>query len=82
MSEKTAPFQAWTPTAVMIDGAFFLKRYPVTYGAGHSASEIANNLFTMCIKHLGEKTELYRIFFYDCGSTLEEGPPSDYWKGD
>lgn len=58
-------------TAVFIDGAFFLKRFthfcptksknPVT---------VANELYTMCMKHLSDKrgleSELYRIFYYDC----------------
>ena len=53
--------------AVLIDGAFFLKRYIHTYGKGHSPEKVAANLFRMCLKHLGAKDDtLYRIFFYDC----------------
>ena len=59
------------PTAILIDGGFFIKRYPKCYGRGHSAEQIAKNLFTMCFRHLEDKKgnrerELYRIFFYDC----------------
>ena len=54
------------PTAVLVDGSYFLKRYGVTYGPRHSPDQIAKNLFTMCISHLDEKNDLYRIFFYDC----------------
>ena len=54
------------PTAVLVDGSYFLKRYGVTYGPRHSPDQIAKTLFTMCISHLDEKNDLYRIFFYDC----------------
>jgi len=54
------------PTAILIDGAFFLKRYARIYGPRHPASEIAKDLFTMCISHLDDRNDLYRIFFYDC----------------
>lgn len=58
------------PTAVLIDGGFFLRRYPKTYGRDHAPSQIARNLFQMALRHLDEKNgvrrELYRIFFYDC----------------
>ena len=55
-----------TPTAVLVDGAYFLKRYPHTYGPRHPPEQIAKNLFTMCISHLDTKIDLYRILFYDC----------------
>lgn len=54
------------PTAVLVDGAYFLKRYPFTFGRKHSPEKIAKNLFTMCIEHLEDKHDLYRILFYDC----------------
>lgn len=54
------------PTAVLVDGAFFLKRYPRSYGRNHLPERIAKNLFTMCIDHLDDKNDLYRILFYDC----------------
>ncbi len=50
----------------MVDGGFFFYRYRATYGANHSPEVVAKNLFTMCISHLSEKNDLYRIFFYDC----------------
>ena len=55
-----------TTTAILVDGAFFLKRYRWAYGKGHSPQQVAKNLFTMCIKHLEERNDLYRILFYDC----------------
>ena len=55
-----------TTTAILVDGAFFLKRYRWTFGKGHGPQQVAKNLFTMCIKHLEERNDLYRILFYDC----------------
>jgi len=55
-----------TKTAVMIDGAFFLKRYGVTYGRGHTPQQTAKDLFTMSLSHVAKGESLYRIFFYDC----------------
>jgi len=59
------------PTAVLIDGAFFLKRYRSVFGGGseHTAQQIAKRAFWMALKHLEQQHErrhLYRIFFYDC----------------
>lgn len=67
-------------TAILIDGAFFLKRYSRLYkdGRNHSSQKVAKNLYTICHKHLYEKdhtnntnnkkeiTDFYRIFYYDC----------------
>ena len=63
-------------TAVLIDGAFFLKRYKTLYKASnHSPEKVATNLYTICHKHLSDKHHsnqneyngyLYRIFYYDC----------------
>ncbi len=63
------------PTAILVDGGFFIRRYPKCYGGMHSAQQIAKTLYTMCFRHLEDKKgnrerELYRIFFYDC-------PPSN-----
>lgn len=55
-----------TTTAIMIDGSFFLKRYSVTYGRNHTVEITAKHLFEMSVKHLDNKNDLYRIFFYDC----------------
>lgn len=54
------------PTAIMVDGGFFLKRHGRCYGKGKTAQVVAKDLFTMCIEHLDNKSDLYRIFFYDC----------------
>lgn len=53
-------------TAILVDGAYFLKRYRWTYGRDHSPPLVAKNLFTMSIEHLDDKNDLYRILFYDC----------------
>ena len=53
--------------AILVDGAYFLHRYQRTYGYGHSAEEVAKDLFSMCLAHLDDETDvLYRIFYYDC----------------
>jgi uncharacterized LabA/DUF88 family protein len=43
------------PTAILVDGSFFLKRYKHVYGFEHTPEQVAKNLFTMCIGHLHEK---------------------------
>jgi uncharacterized LabA/DUF88 family protein len=57
------------PTAILIDGDFFLRRYRALVGK-QSPARVANDLHKMCLEHLtqpdGTKRELYRIFFYDC----------------
>jgi uncharacterized LabA/DUF88 family protein len=61
-------------TAILVDGAFFLKRYSALYSNGktHSAEDVANNLYTLCLSHLQddakkfEREHLYRILYYDC----------------
>jgi uncharacterized LabA/DUF88 family protein len=55
------------PIAVLVDGAFFLKRYNACFrgGRSHGPAEVASNLYTMVLAHV-ENEELYRIFFYDC----------------
>ncbi len=56
-------------TAIVVDGAFFLKRYYKLRGK-KSPKEAAKELFWMCCEHLsqekGSKRQLYRIFYYDC----------------
>lgn len=39
-------------TAILVDGAYFLKRYRWTYGRDHGPPLVAKNLFTMSIEHL------------------------------
>lgn len=58
-------------TAILVDGAFFIKRYKRIMGSNVlDPIKTANDLFTMCLKHLehskGIKNNLYRIFYYDC----------------
>ena len=55
-------------TAILVDGGFYKQRVKTIYG-DLSPEELANNLMEHCYKHLkhkGEKSELYRIFYYDC----------------
>lgn len=57
------------PTAILIDGGFFLRRY--RFLQGDSAPQtVARNLHWMCRRHLqpkrGSRRKLYRIFYYDC----------------
>jgi len=56
------------PTAVLIDGDFFLHRYRYLRGKSTPVN-VAKDLHWMCREHLrqnGTKRKLYRIFFYDC----------------
>ena len=56
------------PTAILIDGGFFLRRY--RHLRGHATpSEVAKELHRMCLEHLKQadgRRQLYRIFYYDC----------------
>lgn len=56
-------------TAVLIDGAFFIRRHVSLCGI-KDAAQVAKDLQTWSLSHLRDKTEgrrsLYRIFFYDC----------------
>lgn len=54
--------------AILIDGSFFLKRYPKVFfqGKEHTAEEVARNLYTIAHRHVGEGNYLYRIYYYDC----------------
>lgn len=58
------------PTAIMVDGGFFLRRYRVLKGHTSDSRQVAKDLFTWSLKHLegknNELRELYRIFYYDC----------------
>lgn len=59
------------PTAILIDGSFFLKQHMRLHGSKKPA-EAAKDLQAMCFAHIkyeskNEKTRmLYRTFFYDC----------------
>lgn len=56
-------------TAVLVDGAFFIRRARAIYGP-LDPGELASRLFRNSCKHIqkGMPTDegLYRIFFYDC----------------
>ena len=63
------------PTAILIDGGFFLRRFPSCYPNKDKtdARVVAKTAFETALSHLEEKSqhravrhELYRIFFYDC----------------
>lgn len=60
------------PTAILVDGGFFIKRYRQIY-PNHTeqpAQKAAKTLHEICLKHLfssqKEVRNLYRIFYYDC----------------
>ncbi|MFQ5753159.1 MAG: NYN domain-containing protein [bacterium] len=58
-------------TAILVDGAFFLKRYKSLKKIKDLEHQrTANDLWEMCLKHLkqakNEDYDLYRIFYYDC----------------
>ena len=54
-------------TAVMVDAAFFLKRFPRVYPAldAREHEVVAKTLYTMSMAHVAD-SELYRILVYDC----------------
>lgn len=55
-------------TAILVDGGFYKKRAEVIYGK-QTPEKMAENLISHCHKHLdhkGDKSSLYRIFYYDC----------------
>jgi len=80
------------PTAVLIDGAYFLKRYRALVKAPeeHSPQAVARNLFRWALSHLEDKDYgprgLYRIFYYDCPPLTKKahhpitGKPIDFSK--
>ncbi len=66
------------PTAIMIDGGFFLRRFPACYPRRDKtdAKVVAKTAFELALSHLEERKgvqhELYRIFFYDCVPLLKK----------
>lgn len=54
--------------AVLIDGGFFVKRFNSLYNKDRkmTGGQVADYLYTMAMKHVGNKDILYRIFYYDC----------------
>lgn len=74
------------PTAILIDGGFFIKRLRKLYGneVGYDPNLVADIIFEFSLLHLvrkwdsdsksGQKMEdLYRIFFYDCPPLIYKG---------
>ncbi|RFM29631.1 NYN domain-containing protein [Deminuibacter soli] len=61
-------------TAILIDGAFFLKQYAKVYYNGwqHSPGQVAKNLYTIAHRHIGANEHLYRIFYYDSEPLLKK----------
>ncbi len=66
------------PTAILIDGSYFIKRYrKISNSSTHyDPKAVVKDLFTWCLKHLDDKDagrrELYRIFFYDCPPLMKK----------
>ncbi|MGF1546345.1 MAG: NYN domain-containing protein [Thiotrichales bacterium] len=62
------------PTAILIDGGFFLKRYRTIFADDwmeRTPTQVAEDLHKTMVKHLHDKSgeqvrELYRILYYDC----------------
>ncbi len=54
-------------TAVLVDAAFFLKRFRFAYPKldRFNPEVVAKTLYTMCMSHVNE-SELYRVLIYDC----------------
>lgn len=62
-----------TRTAILVDGGFFLKRFPIVYPNlnRNDAFVVAKTMHQMACAHLYNRagkrvSQLYRIFFYDC----------------
>lgn len=55
------------PTAILVDGSFFLKRYRWCFSGGknHDPKTVAKNMYTMLLSHVIDEP-LYRILYYDC----------------
>jgi uncharacterized LabA/DUF88 family protein len=58
------------PTAILIDGGYFVKRFrAIEPHNAHDAQRAADLMFRWSVLHLKEgerRHDLYRIFFYDC----------------
>ena len=65
-AQESDYLRAEKPVAILVDGGFFLKRYPRCYSPGHTPQAMAENLYDMCIAHLTQNERLYRILYYDC----------------
>ncbi|WP_233869224.1 NYN domain-containing protein [Paraburkholderia adhaesiva] len=66
------------PTAILIDGAFFIKRFrSIEPHNAHDAQRAVECAFRWACAHLTEpngrnRRELYRIFFYDCPPLIKK----------
>jgi len=40
------------PTAILVDGGYFIKRYRSLVSPTHPPQEVAKNMHAMCLKHL------------------------------
>lgn len=66
------------PTAILVDGGFFIKRYRQIYtkATDQLPQKVAKNLYEICLKHLSsnqkETRSLYRIFYYDCPPLMKK----------
>ena len=61
-------------TAILVDGGFYRRRAFTAYG-DKTPKERADELVEYCRRHLrlhGEKSELYRIFYYDCPPMIRQ----------
>jgi len=60
--------------AILVDGGFFLKRYPWCYGKRRPAAKVSKDMHEMALKHIDKKRNetLYRILFYDCAPLLKK----------
>ncbi len=60
--------------AILIDGGFFLKRYPHTFGLEADAAVVADKLHVMARAHLDRRSgdTLYRILYYNCPPLLKK----------
>ena len=54
--------------AVLIDGGFFFKRFNSLYNKDRkmTGAQVADYLYTMAMKHVGNSNTLYRLFYYNC----------------
>ena len=64
-------------TAILVDGGFFLRRFPHVYRDVDNAdpTTVARTLFAMALQHLRQQEvvrELHRIFFYDCAPLMKK----------
>jgi uncharacterized LabA/DUF88 family protein len=88
-SKKRSKVVFGKPIAVLVDGAYFLKRYSQCFKDSdrHEADQVAKNLYSMVMAHV-EDEELYRIFYYDCPPLEKKvhnpisGEVVDYSKSD